>query len=187
MSSVGRTASAAYTRAKGVWPVPQFGVVLFDQRTAGNSSIQRLPLLCSLSKVFVLRPRSTLAFALSAWPLLRGCATEAKPTLLPRFWMYCMKVWLVNCVPLSVMTVFGTPKRQTSPLKNLTADCVVTFLTASTSSHIVNLSIATYKYSKPPIARGKGPRISSPQTENGHDKGVFCRAWANKWMFLEWN
>ena len=84
MSFMGRTASAPYTRAKGVWPVPQFGVILFDQRTAGNSSIQRLPLLRSLSKVFVLRPRNTSAFALSAWPLLRGCATKAKQTLLPR-------------------------------------------------------------------------------------------------------
>ena len=84
MSSVGRTASAPYTRAKGVCPVARFGVVLIDQRTAGNSSIQRLPLLCSLSKVFVLRPRNTSAFALSAWLLLRGCATEAKQTLLPR-------------------------------------------------------------------------------------------------------
>ena len=55
MSFVGRTASAPYTRAKGVWPVAQFGVVLTDQRTTGNSSIQHLPLLCSLSKVFVLQ------------------------------------------------------------------------------------------------------------------------------------
>jgi hypothetical protein len=82
----------------------------------------------------------------------------------------------VNCVQLSVMTLFGTPKRQTSPLKNLTADYDVTFLTASTSGHFVNLSIATYKYSKPPVARGKGPSISSPQTENGQERGIVWRA-----------
>src|SRR4051812_6919447 len=52
----------------------------------------------------------------------------------------------------------------------------VTFLTGSTSGHFVNLSIATYKYSKPPTARGKGPRMSSPQTENGQDKGIVWRA-----------
>src|SRR3954463_1143800 len=90
----------------------------------------------------------------------------------PRSWMYCMKVRLVNCVPLSVMTLFGTPKRQTSPLKNLMADCVVTFLTASISGHFVNLSIETYKYSKPPTARGKGPSMSSPQTKNGRERGI---------------
>ena len=84
MSSVGGIASALYTRAKGVWPVARFGVVLIDQRTVGNSSIQRLPHLCSLSKVLVLRPRNTSAFALSAWPLLLGWATDAKQTLLPR-------------------------------------------------------------------------------------------------------
>ena len=66
----------------------------------------------------------------------------------------------------------GTPKRQTSPLKNLTVDYAVTFITASTSGHFVNLSIATYKYSKPPTARGKGPNMSSPQTEKGQERGM---------------
>ena len=87
-----------------------------------------------------------------------------------------MKVRLVNCVPLSVMILFGILKRQTIDLKNLTADCAVTFLTGSTSGHFVNLSMATYKNSKPPTARGKGPRMSSPQTENGQDKGIVSRA-----------
>ena len=86
--------------------------------------------------------------------------------------MYCMKVRLVNCVPLSVMTLLGTPKWHTSPLKNLTANYAVTFLTASTSGHFVNLSIATYKYSKPPTTRGKGPSMSSPQTEKGQERGM---------------
>jgi len=124
-----------FSTPPGGWPVARFGIVLIDQRTADNSSIQHLPHLRSLSKVFVHKPRRTSAFALSAWPLLRGCATEAKRTLLPRSSMYCMKAWLVNCVPLSVMILLGTPKRQTSPLKNLMADYAVTFLTAYTSGH----------------------------------------------------
>ena len=86
--------------------------------------------------------------------------------------MYCMKVWLVNSVPLSVMNLFGTPKRHTSPLKNLMADYAVTFLTASNSGHFVNLSIATYKYSKPPTAWGEGTSMSSRQTENGQERGI---------------
>ena len=87
-----------------------------------------------------------------------------------------MKVRLVNCVPLSVMILLGIPKRQTTDLKNLTADCAVTFLTGSTSGHFVNLSMATYKNSKPSTAQGKGPRMSSPQTENDQDKGIVWRA-----------
>ena len=87
-----------------------------------------------------------------------------------------MKVRLVNCVPLSVMILLGILKRQTIDLKNLTADCAVTFLTGSTFGHFVNLSIATYKNSKPPTARGKGPRMSIPKTENGQDKGIVWRA-----------
>ena len=83
-----------------------------------------------------------------------------------------MKVCLVNRVRLLVMTLFGTPKWQTNPLKNLMDDYAVTFLTASTSGHFVNLSIAAYKYSNHPTARGKGPSMSSPQTENGQERGI---------------
>ena len=83
-----------------------------------------------------------------------------------------MKARLVNWVPLLVMILAGTPKRHTSSFKNLISDLAVTFLTAVTSSHFVNLSIVTNKNSKPPIAQGKGPRISSPQTENDHVKGL---------------
>ena len=76
-----------------------------------------------------------------------------------------MKVQLVNCVPLSVMILLGTLKWQTNPLKNLTADYAITFLTGSTLGHFMNLSITTYKNWKRPVARGKGPKISSPQTK----------------------
>ena len=81
----------------------------------------------------------------------------------------------MNWVPLSVMIHARTPKRHTNPFKNLIADVAVTFLTGSTFGHFVNLSIATNKNSKPPVARGKGPKMSSPQTENGHDKGIVSK------------
>src|SRR4051812_21926833 len=83
-----------------------------------------------------------------------------------------MKVWLVNCVPLSGMILLGIPKRQTIDLKNLTADCAVTFLTGSTSAHFVNLSTATYKYSKPPTARGKGRGCRAPRPKMARIKGL---------------
>ena len=67
-----------------------------------------------------------------------------------------MKARLVNWVPLSVMILAGTPKRHTNSFKNLIADCAVTFLMGSTSVHFVNLSIATYKNSKPLVAWGEG-------------------------------
>ena len=87
-----------------------------------------------------------------------------------------MKVWLVHWVLLSVITLAGTLKRHTNPFKNLIANCAITFLIGSPSGHFVNLSIATYKKSKPPVVRGKGPKMSSPQTENDHDKGIVWRA-----------
>jgi hypothetical protein len=45
-------------------------------------------------------------------------------------------------------------------------------LDSSTSGHFVNLSLVTNKNSKPPVAGGKGPKILSPQTMKGHDKGI---------------
>jgi hypothetical protein len=50
---------------------------------------------------------------------------------------------LVNWLPLSVMMRLGTPKRQTSPWMNLTADLAEIVHTGSTSTHLVNLSMAT--------------------------------------------
>jgi hypothetical protein len=50
---------------------------------------------------------------------------------------------LVNWLPLSVMMQLGTPKRQTSPWMNLTAVLAGMVHTGSTSTHLVNLSMAT--------------------------------------------
>ena len=53
-------------------------VVRMDHSTDWSSSYQPLPQASSFFlKVLVLRPFMTLALARSAWPLLRGCATEA--------------------------------------------------------------------------------------------------------------
>jgi hypothetical protein len=50
---------------------------------------------------------------------------------------------LVNQLPLSMMMRLGTPKQQTSPQMNLTIDLVGIVHTGSTSTHLVNLSMAT--------------------------------------------
>jgi hypothetical protein len=49
---------------------------------------------------------------------------------------------LVNWLPLSVIMGLGTPKRQTSPQMNLTADLAGMVHTGSTSTQLVNLSMA---------------------------------------------
>ena len=56
---------------------------------------------------------------------------------------YDLKRLLVNCEPLSVMMWLGTPKRLTRPLMNLTAEPAGMVRAASTSTHLVNLSMAT--------------------------------------------
>jgi hypothetical protein len=56
---------------------------------------------------------------------------------------YSRNSLLVNWLPLSVMKQLGTPKRQTIPRMNLTADLAGIVHTGSTSTHLVNLSMAT--------------------------------------------
>jgi hypothetical protein len=53
---------------------------------------------------------------------------------------------LVNYEPLSVMMLLGTPKRHTIPLMNMMVACTVMARTGSTSTYMVNLSMATSKY-----------------------------------------
>src|SRR3954462_12152789 len=115
-----------------------------DHNTDWSSSYQ--PLLQASNfflNVLVLRPLRTSALARSACPLLRGCATEAYHICVPRSAQYVLKRLLVNCEPLSVMMRFGTPNRLTIPLMNLTAEPAGMVRTASTSAHLVNLSMAT--------------------------------------------
>jgi hypothetical protein len=69
--------------------------------------------------------------------------TEAKQILMPANAQYSQNSSLVNWLPLLVIMRLGTPKRQTSPWMNLTADLAGMVHTVSTSTHLVNLSMAT--------------------------------------------
>jgi hypothetical protein len=52
---------------------------------------------------------------------------------------------LVNWLPLSVIMRLGTPKWQTSPRMNLTADLAGMVHTGSTSTYLVTLSMVTQR------------------------------------------
>jgi hypothetical protein len=62
---------------------------------------------------------------------------------------------------------------QTIDLINLTADCLLILTIGVAFGHFVNLSMATYRYKYLLMALGKGPRMSSPLTVNGHEGGSF--------------
>ena len=118
-------------------------VVRIDRSTDWSSSYRPLPQATSFFlKVLVLRPLRTSALARLAWPLLWGSATEAWHICVPRLAQYVLKRLLVNYEPLSMMMRFGTPNRLTMPLMNLTAEPAGMVRKASTSAHLVNLSMA---------------------------------------------
>jgi hypothetical protein len=73
----------------------------------------------------------------------------------------------VNCVPLSVMMEFGTPKRWMMFVKNATACLDLMLVRGRTSIHLENLSMATSRCEKPPGSFCKGPTRSRPHTANG--------------------
>jgi hypothetical protein len=81
----------------------------------------------------------------------------------------------VNCVPLSVMMEFGTPKRWIMFVKNATACSDPMLVRGRTSIHLENLSMATSRCLKPPGAFCKGPTRSRPHTANGQVMCIVCR------------
>jgi hypothetical protein len=84
--------------------------------------------------------------------------------------------FLVNCVPLSVMMEFGTPKRWMMFVKNATACSDLMLVKGRTSIHLENLSMATSRCEKPPGAFYKGPTRSRPHAANDQVMGIVCRA-----------
>jgi hypothetical protein len=81
----------------------------------------------------------------------------------------------VNCVPLSVMMEFGTPKRWMMFVKNATTCSDLMLVRGRTSIHLENLSMATSRCEKPPGAFYKGPTMYRPHTANGQVMGIVCR------------
>jgi hypothetical protein len=82
----------------------------------------------------------------------------------------------VNCVPLSVMMEFGTPKRWMMFVKNATACSDLMLVRGQTSIQLENLSMATSRCEKPPGAFCKGLMRSRPHTANGQVMGIVYRA-----------
>ena len=74
-------------------------------------------------------------------PIITDNGSQFTSNLIPRLAQYVLKRLLVNCEPLLVMMRLGTPNRITIPLMNLTADPAGMVPTASTSAHLVNLSM----------------------------------------------
>jgi hypothetical protein len=87
--------------------------------------------------------------------------------------------WLaVKFDPKSVMMVFGKLKRCKILEMKSTTRSGVSLPIGLYSIHLVNLSIATNKWVKPPGAIVKGPIISRLQQAKGQDGGMVMRLWA---------
>jgi hypothetical protein len=69
-------------------------------------------------------------------------------------------------------------------LINLTVDCLLILTTGVASGQLVNLSMVTKRYRYPPMARGNGPRVSSPQTANDHEGGIIYSVYIGVWICL---
>jgi uncharacterized membrane protein len=74
-----------------------------------------------------------------------------------------LKASASNCVPLSTVIAFGTPKRQTMFCqKNFWTVTEVIVAKGFASIHLEKYSIATTTYLKLPCAGGSGPNKSRP-------------------------
>ncbi len=72
----------------------------------------------------------------------------------------------VNCVPLSVVTVPGTPKRATQLEKASTHVLASMFLSGTASNYLVDLSMMVSRYTCPSEEAGRGPTKSTCTWEN---------------------
>ena len=107
---------------------------------------QCAPNLFNRLKILGLRPYRSMSFVRSTYPFIWGCAMAAQST-----WMWCssqnQRNFLpVNCVPLSVMMEFGTPKRWMMSGKNSTACSDLIIEIGQPSIHFVNLSTVTSEW-----------------------------------------
>jgi hypothetical protein len=75
----------------------------------------------------------------------------------------------MNCVPLSMMMEFGTPKRWMMFVKNATACSDLMLVRGRTSIHLENLSMATNRCEKPPGCLLQG--TDKVQTPHGKRPG----------------
>jgi hypothetical protein len=82
----------------------------------------------------------------------------------------------VNWVPLSMVTVSGTPKRATQlAMKASTHVLASMFLRGTASNHLVDLSMMVSRYTWPSEEAGRRPNKSSCTWENLRaDTGMAC-------------
>jgi hypothetical protein len=114
-------ASAPWTRKKGVSWVAALGVVLKLQSTEGNSSTQACLAFSRGANSLFFIPLHIKAFAFSTCLFVLGCATDANFNLIPILSQWLLNSLDVKFVPLSVMMLCGTPKRNTMDLMKLIA------------------------------------------------------------------
>ena len=127
---------------KGVSPVRVLAVVLYAQRTLGNSSGQA-PFASSSLVLIIL---SSVRFVTSVCPFAWGCPSDENWFLMPNPEQKSLKAWLSNYRPLSEIIVSGIPNLQIiffqTKLWILDSGIVAR---ASALTHLVKQSIAISK------------------------------------------
>src|SRR3954466_13905516 len=109
---------------------------------------------------------------------------------MPSSWQKLWNSFAVKFMPLSVMMLWGTPKRKMIDLMKLTSVRAVELVICTASIHLVNLSTATRRCVLPPFEDFlRSPTISSPHVAKGQDNGMVlssdagaCRLLANFWQ-----
>ena len=98
-----------------------------------------------------------MPLALSTSPFDSGCLTDAKWIFVPIWSQKSLKASESNCVPLSTVIAFGTPKRQTIFCqKNFWTVAEVIVAKGFASIHLEKYSTATTTYLRFPWADGNG-------------------------------
>jgi hypothetical protein len=109
-----------------------------------------------------------MPLALSTSPFDSGCLTDAKWIFVPICSQNSLKASASNCVPLSTVIAFGTPKRQTIFCQKIFWTVTEVIVAKGFASiHLEKYSTATTTYFRFPCAGGSGPSKSRPHLCNG--------------------
>jgi hypothetical protein len=113
-------------------------------------------------------PCSIRSFARSTCPFVRRWATVAQSTWMLLSSQKSRSFSPVNWVPLSVIIELGTPKQKIMSWTKLIACLELILGRGLASIPLVNLSIATSRWVKPPNTFLKGRKRSRPNPAKGH-------------------